>query len=71
MGAVMEIAVEKTNLVFRFYRNPDRALPLKPVDKDTFMAGPMLLRFVRDKEGKVIGYDYSNSLLRNIRYTKL
>lgn len=26
---------------------------------------------VRDKDGKVTGYDHSNPLLRNIRYTRL
>jgi CubicO group peptidase (beta-lactamase class C family) len=71
MGAVMEIVAEKGGLVFRFYRNPAKALPLKPVDRDTFMAGMMTLRFLRDKDGKVVGYDYSNPVLRNIKYTRL
>jgi CubicO group peptidase (beta-lactamase class C family) len=71
MGAVMEMAPEKGVLVFRFYRNPAKALQLKPVDRDTFMISQMVIRFLRDKDGKVTGYDYSNPLLRNIRYTRL
>jgi hypothetical protein len=71
MGAVMEVVTEKSGLVMRFYRNPERALQLKPVDRDTFMINQMVVRFLRDKDGKVAGYDYSNPVLRNIRYTRL
>ena len=71
MGAVMEMVPEKGGLMFRFYRNPAKALQLKPVERDTFMAGMMTVRFLRDKDGKVTGYDYSNPVLRNIRYTRL
>jgi len=71
MGAVMEMVPEKGVLVFRFYRNPAKALQLKPVDRDTFMAGMMTIRFLRDKDGKVTGYDYSNPVLRNIKYTRI
>ena len=71
MGAVMEIVPEKGGLTLRFYRNPEKALQLKPVDKDTFMISQLVVCFVRDKDGKVTGFDYSNPLLRNIRYTRL
>ena len=71
MGATIEMVPEKGGLTMRFYRNPAKALQLKPVDRDTFMTGPLMVRFVRDKDGKVMGYDYSNPLLRNIRYTRL
>jgi CubicO group peptidase (beta-lactamase class C family) len=71
MGAVMEMVPEKGGLTMRYYQNPAKALQLKPVDRDTFMISQMVVRFVRDKGGKVIGYDYSNPLLRNIRYTRL
>jgi hypothetical protein len=35
------------------------------------MAGQMVLRFVRDKAGKVIGYDYGNPILHDVRYTRV
>lgn len=70
-GAVMEMVPEKGGLTMRFYRNPAKALQLKPVDRDTFMISQMVVRFVRNKDGKVTGYDHSNPLLRNIRYTRL
>ncbi len=75
MGAVIEALPEKggpeKGLVMRFYRNPANAISPLPVDRDTFMLGMTVFRFVRDKDGKVTGYDYSNPALRNIRYTRL
>jgi hypothetical protein len=29
------------------------------------------VRFVRDKAGKVVGLDFSNPVLRNVRFTRL
>lgn len=71
MGAVMEMVPEKGVLVMRFHRNPEKALQLKPADGDTFMTGMMTVRFLRDTDGKVTGYNYSNPVLRNIKYTRL
>lgn len=71
MGSVLEIVPEKEGLVMRFYRNPSKALHFKPVDHDTYMMNMMTIRFIRNKEGKVVGYDYSNPLVRNVRFTKL
>lgn len=71
MTAALEVVNEKSGLVLRFFRTPDRALPLRAVERDTFMAGMITVRFLRDKDGKVTGYDYSNPLLRNVRYTRL
>ncbi len=71
MGSVMEMVPEKGGLVMRFYRNPAKALQLRPVDRDTFMLSMMTVRFLRDKDGKVVGYDYSNPVVRNIKFTRL
>ncbi len=71
MGSVLEMVPEKGGLVMRFYRNPAKALELKPVALDTFMLANMVVRFLRDKDGKVTGYDYSNPVVRNIRFTRL
>ena len=71
MGSVLEMVPEKDGLVMRFYRNPAKALHFRPVDRDTYMMNMMTVRFIRDKDGKVIGYDYSNPLVRNIRFTRL
>ena len=31
----------------------------------------MTVRFRRDETGKVVAFDYSNPLLRNVRFTRL
>lgn len=61
----------KDGLVMRFDRSPDKALEFKPVDRDTFQRGMMMVRFRRDETGKVVTFDYSNPMLRNIRFTRL
>ena len=42
-----------------------------PVDKDTFMVGMMTVRFLRDKDGKITGYNYSNPVVRNIKFSRI
>jgi CubicO group peptidase (beta-lactamase class C family) len=71
MGSVLEIKPEKTGLLMRFYRNPAKSLQFSPVDRDTFMFGMMTIRFMRNKEGKIVGYEYSNPVVRNIKFNKL
>jgi hypothetical protein len=50
--------------------NAGNTIEFKPVERDTFMVGQMLLRFTRDKAGKVVGLEYSNPLLRNVKFTR-
>ena len=71
MGSVLEMVPEKGGLLMRFYRNPSKAVQLMPVDKDTFMVGMMTVRFLRDKDGKITGYLYSNPVVRNIKFSRL
>lgn len=71
MGSVLEMVPGKGSLQMRFYRNPAKAIQLSPVDTDTFMLGMMTVRFLRDKNGRVTGYHYSNPVVRNISFTKL
>jgi hypothetical protein len=48
------------------------ALPeFMPVARDTFQLGRVILRFRRDKAGKVVALDYSNPVVRNIKFTRL
>lgn len=45
-------------------------LPFRPVDRDTFQFSGVMLRFHRDQAGNVVSLDFSNPLLRNIRFTR-
>jgi hypothetical protein len=58
-------------LVLRLEHSPTNSLEFKPVDTDTFQWGRMMLRFQRDKGGKVVALEYSNPLLSKIKFTRL
>jgi CubicO group peptidase (beta-lactamase class C family) len=71
IGSVIQMAPGKEGLVMRFDLSPDKALEFRPVDRDAFQAGRMTVRFHRDPTGKIVAFDYSNPLVRNIRFTRL
>ena len=71
IGSVFELVPGKDGLVMRFELSPDKALGFTPFDRDAFQAGGMTVRFRRDRAGKVEAFDYSNPLVRNIRFTRL
>jgi CubicO group peptidase (beta-lactamase class C family) len=50
--------------------NEANTIEFKPVEEDTFQFAGSLLRFRRDGSGKVGGLEYSNPLLRNVKFTR-
>ena len=70
IGAVFQIVPGKDGLVMRFDRSPEKAVEMKPADRDTFQRGMMMVRFRRDESGNVVAFDYSNPLLRNVKFTR-
>lgn len=70
IGAVLEIVPDKGGITVRSYRNPAKALKLMPADNDTFILSMMTVRFIKDKSGRVLGFSYSNPLVRNVRFTR-
>lgn len=72
IGSIFRIVPGKNNLAMRSEISPDIALELSPVERDTFQfGGRMTVRFHRDKSGKIVAFDYSNLLARNIRFTRM
>ena len=71
LGSVFEILPATNALTMRFEKAPDKALELTPVERDTYMLRMMIVRFRRDAGGKVVGFDYGNPVVRNIRFTRL
>ena len=69
--AVMEMEPVKTGLIARVNWNNAQAFPFVPVDRDTFQLGRMIVRFRRDQGGNVVGFDYSNPVVRNITFTRI
>jgi CubicO group peptidase (beta-lactamase class C family) len=71
IGAVFGVEPKGDGLVIRLEHAPDKSLEFKPVDRDTFLWNRMMVRFLRDKSGKVVALDYSNPLLRNVKFPRL
>ncbi|HEX5735059.1 MAG TPA: serine hydrolase [Blastocatellia bacterium] len=71
IGTVLQIEPKGEGLLMRLEHTPARSLELKPVERDTFQISRMTVRFIRDKAGKVVALDYSNPIVRNIKFTRL
>jgi CubicO group peptidase (beta-lactamase class C family) len=67
---VFEIEPANGGLKARVSWNHAQAFEFRPVDRDTFQLGGMIVRFRRDKAGKVAGFDYSNPVVRNIAFAR-
>lgn len=69
--SAFEVVPGKDGLVFHLEGATTlKGSELRPVDRDTFQISRVTVRFLRDKDGKVVGFDYSNPLVRNIRFTR-
>lgn len=71
IGIVFQIRSKGDGLLATIEHTPSYSLPLKPVDTDTFQLGRMLMRFKRDKSGKIVALDYTNPVIHNIPFTRL
>jgi CubicO group peptidase (beta-lactamase class C family) len=49
---------------------PGEGFQFTPVSRDTFQLGGVTLVFIRDKAGKVVALNYSNPVVRNIRFIR-
>ena len=67
---VFDMTSERGLLLVRSNEAPKAILEFKPVEKDKFMAGQGMIRFVRDKTGKVAGLEYTNPLVRKVKYRR-
>jgi CubicO group peptidase (beta-lactamase class C family) len=71
LRANFQMAPGKNGLMIRINDSPAPALEFRPVDRDTFQRGMMTMRFRRDQAGKAVGFDFSNPVLRNFKFTRL
>ena len=71
IGSVFQIEPKGDGLLVRLEHTPSRSLEFKPVDRDTFQVSRVTVRFQRDKAGKIVALDYSNPLLRSVKFTRL
>ena len=71
LKAVIQMAPGKGGLMGRLNDSPGDGFEFKPVDRDTFQLGMLTIRFRRDTTGKVVGLDFSNPVLRKVKFTRL
>jgi CubicO group peptidase (beta-lactamase class C family) len=71
LRATFQVAPGKKGVMARLNDSTARAAEFSPVDRDTFQAGPLTLRFVRDTSGKVVTLNLTTPTLRNVRFTRL
>lgn len=70
-GSAFKVVPGKDGLLFHLEGSSGKGSEVRPVARDTFQISRVMVRFLRDKDGKVLGYDYSNPLVRNIRFTRM
>ena len=71
VGSVFKVVAGQGSLVFHREGSGGKGSELRPIFRDTFQIGPVTVRFVRDSAGKVLAFDYSNPLIRSVRFTRL
>jgi hypothetical protein len=71
LGTVFVFEPKGDVLTLHLAHAPERKLEFTPVATDTFNFSLMMVRFVRDKTGKVVGFDYSNPIISSTRFTRL
>jgi CubicO group peptidase (beta-lactamase class C family) len=70
-GSAFRVVPGKDGLVFHLEGSSGKGSEIRPVYRDTFQLGRVTVRFLRDNDGKVVAFDYSNPLVRNIKFTRL
>jgi CubicO group peptidase (beta-lactamase class C family) len=66
-----ELRIEPAARGLTVHLNDRPAIEFAPVDRDTFQRGMQTLRFRRDATGKVLGFDFTNPVLRNVAFTRV
>ncbi|HEY9284252.1 MAG TPA: serine hydrolase domain-containing protein [Pyrinomonadaceae bacterium] len=70
-GSAFRVVPGKDGLVFHLEGSSGRGSEIRPIYRDTFQISRVTVRFLRDKDGKVVAFDYSNPVVRNIKFTRL
>jgi hypothetical protein len=66
--AFFDVAAGSDSLTLRL--NDMQSLQFRGVDPDRFQFGPLTVRFQRDASGNVVALDFTNPVLRNIRFVR-
>jgi hypothetical protein len=69
-GSAFRVVPGKDGLVVHLEGSSGKGSEIRPVSRDTFQISRVTVRFQRDKAGKVVAFDYSNPLVRDIKFTR-
>jgi CubicO group peptidase (beta-lactamase class C family) len=70
-SSAFRVTPGKDGLVFHLEGSSGKGSEIRAVARDTFQLSRVTVRFLRDKDGKVVAFEYSNPLVRNIKFTRL
>jgi CubicO group peptidase (beta-lactamase class C family) len=70
-GSAFRVVPGKDGLVVHLEGSSGKGSEIRPIYRDTFQISRVTVRFLRDKDGKVVAFDYSNPVVRNIKFTRL
>lgn len=70
IGAFFDMTVVNNVLRGRANDAPGDGFIFTPVKPDTFQLAGVTLHFIRNKAGEVVALDYSNPIVRHIKFTK-
>jgi CubicO group peptidase (beta-lactamase class C family) len=70
-GSAFRVVPVKDGLVFHLEGSSGKGSEIRPAYRDTFQISRVTVRFLRDKDGKVVAFDYSNPVVRNLKFTRL
>jgi CubicO group peptidase (beta-lactamase class C family) len=70
IGSAFRITAGEGGLTIHLEHTPANKLEFRPVDRDVFQFRMLTVRFLRDKAGKVVALDFTNPVLRNVRFTR-
>ena len=69
-GSAFKVVAGKDALVFHLEGSSGKGSEIRPIYRDTFQLSRITIRFIRDKDGKVVAFDYSNPVVRNIKFIR-
>jgi CubicO group peptidase (beta-lactamase class C family) len=69
-GSAFRLVPGKDGLMVHLEGSSGKGSEIRPVSRDTFQISRVTVRFLRDKAGKVVAFDYSNPVVRNVKFTR-
>lgn len=71
LGSVFEIVAGANGLALRMEHAPERSVPLTAVERDVWNSRGIFVRFQRDANGAVTGFDFSNPVVRHNAFARV